>query len=814
MWACVGSELRCNWVRRRSSFAHEQDEQENMIHFRNIGALVSALAAQQLLATVPPIDADTISGFFRIRTVNVTMVETPALPARDAGETSMALGRTSEWLTQAQLGPLGPMHGNCGSDEISIRRGDYFDLWNAFDSGGAIDGRHALRLSFEMIGASGDAVYLLLGANDSCAVFVDGRAVWGIVGQREHIEAENVVRIPVANGAAKVDVLCWKVKGWDMVPADHHEVEWSLNLGLCASEDEAWRIFTSKGSHFLDSPIAQKVGDLNTTLWLEQHSSVEFYDLDGVSVGSGIVLPTGRIALSRPIEAFDQGFVGIAVLGGNCAEAIILTGGKELDELMEPCLAAGRRTVPSWSAWDYRCRHLFMPEFLTQRNRWWARKAALSMAMAGLRTELDKAAIPFRDWSAAGMEFGDYTSQIDGTQQYYRAFVGPGKGDAPRPLVVVLPGVPMPVRPFLDSSTAADLQGAEMLMRPAKGFGCDLLWPGVVDIDYGGNFARVWIREALDAFARKHPTTMRRPIYLVGTCAAGAAAIGYAETFGEIDGLVLWSPVVDRPLYRWPFKGTDQWPVLTGSVMQPESSGNNLRALRRIPVFVLFDHDEPGHGDRPGTVALCRELTLIGGTVEEEWVDKPDHRSMWGMRAVASQSRWMQWISEQARNPVRLADQRSKGSLNRDTVKNTLLRGFVLAPGSDPIAQAWGARWTEMLRVYRGAEPDATKMPATATRVEVRALSGVEFKDELKTGFGSARPQLPDSEQRAADTERYNALFGIRLTAGSPDRVEVWCDSRGGADKLPPVDLFREGCCQAALWGLRDGRWELIQVWL
>jgi hypothetical protein len=769
---------------------------------------------QQLLAAATPIDASTLRGFIRIRTVDVSMVETPMIPARDPAETNTALGRTSDWLDQAQLEVIPRMNSKSESVGFGARRGDYFDLWSAFPNGIAIQGRHALRLSFEVTGATGGAVYLLLGANDSCAIIVDGTAVWGIVGQREHIETENVVRIPVTNGAAKVEVLCWKLKAWDAIPEDHHELEWSINLGLCASEDEAWRSFTSKGSHFLDSPIARAVGDLNTSLWLEHHASVEFYDLEGKHVGSGSVLPTGRITLPQPIEAFDHGFVGIAVMGGDFAEAIILTGDKAVDELMEPCLAGGKREIPTWGAWNYRCRHLFKPEFQKLRDRWWARKAALSLALAGLRTKWDRELVHFQGWSSASVEFGDYISQVDGTEQYYRAFVGTEKGEGSRPLVVVLPGVPMPVRPFLDSATAADLQGAEMLLGLAKEYGCDLLWPGLVDIDYGGNFARVWIREALDAFTRQHPTNGHRPIYVVGTCAAGATAIGYAEAIGEIDGLVLWSPVVERPLYRWPFKGTGQWPLLPRAVMQPESSGNNIQALLGIPVYVLVDHDDPGHGDRPGTAALCRKLTLLGGTVDEEWVDIPDHRTMWGMRALASQRRWMQWIMKQARNPVRLADQRNTGSLNSATVKNALLRGFVFTPSSAPSAQAWVQRWTDMLRLYRGAAPASPSTQMKATQVEVRELSAAHFKDELAKGWGSGRPQLPASAQVAAAAETYTELFGIRLTLGTPDRVEIWCESRGDSTQLPAVDLFREGCCQAAVWGLREGRWELIQVWL
>lgn len=773
-------------------------------------SLVSGAVA---VRAAPLIEVSPLVGEVRVRQVAYSRVSPLEVSAFEVQRETGAVGRIYEILTAGELAALSPLEPFTPEGELQVRRGDFFDLWAAFPPGTVTDARTALRLHVEFQGAANEAAFLLLGGNDGCAVYADGAPLWGTHGAREHLDGENVVRIPLdSSGRGRIDVLSWRNASWATVPPDHIVEEWSLNLAVCPDETRAWQSIARRKSHFLDTPIVATAADLRSTFHFDGHAGIEFYDLHGQQVARGCTTAAGRVELFDPLPFQSKPFVGIAVLGGELAEAIVLTNGTSLDDLWDPCLQSSGRLVPGWTAWAYRCRHLFKEEFRKDRDHRWARKAAVTIAMAGLRTSFDRTRTPFRQWTTARLEWGDYESRIDGTKQFYRAMVQSPEQSETRPLLVVLPGVPLPVRPFLESYMAADMQGAEELASLASAAGCDVLWPGVVDIDYGGHLTRAWVQETIAAFEAAHPVA-QRSIYLVGTCAAGASAVGYAETYGGVDGLVLWSPVVDRPNYRWPSREPAGWPMHPRDVMREESAMTGMRKLRSVPAFVLFDHDEPGHGDRPGTAALCRELQAIGGHVDEEWVDRPDHHMVWGMRAAVGQRRWVEWVTEQARNGSRLAMRKSLGAAAQ-TIKSALIRGYRIEPPSEPIARSWLANWYGELRKYRG-EPNprgASLERASSVEVKVHALR--DFVRRIEAGFGYRRPVLPQFSSLAECASAYDILFGIRFEPGEPDRVEVWLDERTPVDRLPPADLFREGCCEAALWGWRNGRWESIQVWL
>lgn len=775
--------------------------------FRRIGSLAMLLSVVSLVADVAPIDGGRLGESFRILQVRFEAVVAPGLRGPDQANKGDSYAPDFKLLAAAELDALGALGPQSETGRtIAVRRGAYFDLWSQYEGniGDAIP--HAARLSFEIVGGRGDSAYLLLGNDDCCVVFVDGRAVWGVAGVREQIEAENAVRIPLVGGSAKVDVVSWKQRDWTRLPDDRFVDSWSVNLTLCGSEAEAWAVVMGKSCHFLETPVVRVPGDFHSKVHLGGYSEVAFYDLEGSLVARSRVLPSGEIA--PPDKAFaEQGFVGFAVLANTLAEAMVVTGDRPIDERAEEVLRTPNQLVLAAGSWEYRCRHLFKPQFRNDRDVWWARKAALSMATVGMHTKIDRERMPFRLWRSSLLEFGEYISKIDGTRQYYRTYAAGGAGV--RPLAVILRGIPSTARPFLESYTIADLKAAEEMLVIAQETGCDLLWPGDVDVDYGGNFVQAWAREGVEAFSRDHPANGSRPIYSVGFCSGAVAAIRYAEV-ENVDGLVLWTSVANRPTYRWPIVKADQWPMLPASVMDAEATANNRKSLRRIPIFVLFDHKEPGHGDWPGTAALCRELESLGGTIEEEWVQNPDRRLVWGMRATVGEHRWMQWIAAQTptRRPVR-ANSRAVG-----TMKDALLQGFVIEPTSDPVAEGWLKKWSETLLSYRGETPRRENMPPTATRIMVRALSGDAFLRELSKGFSAGAPQLPTSSKLAEAAAGYTQLFGLRLGIDNSDQIEVWCDARGGTDGPPAVDLFCEGCCVAGLWGLSNGRWELIQAWL
>lgn len=736
--------------------------------------------------------------------------DVPAISSASLGDPMAGIGRIYRRI--AVDGIPYPASAHEIMVDAEIRRGGYFNLWDLVSNRGADQHGQAVLLEFRIDGGTSRECYLSLGFNDSCIVFVDREPVWGVSGQREHCLGQNIVPIPLTDGRALVSLLLWKKEPWTTIPADTLTQEWAVNLAVCPTRETAWKTYLSNNSHFLDTPIVKSLGDLRFETCLEGYRSVTIRNLKGDILLEGEVMDDSTLKVSGRGAPLPDAFVGTITVGGDLAEALIIEGESSIDAMAERTMAAGTRLVPDWPAWEFRCRHLLKPEYAKGRDRWWARKMALSLAMAGLQTKFDRTAAEFRAWKSSAIEFGSYRSAMGGTTQHYRALIGPLKDGHSRPLAIFLPGAPMPVRPFLESYGVADLSETELLARTADACGVDILWPGNVDIDYGGFHARRWTDEALRALQADHPATGYRSVFVIGTCAAGVAALGYAETYGGVDGIVCWSPIVSRNIYRWPVQDKDWLPMLPRATLAAEATDTDLSRLKDIPVFCLFDHKVPGHGDREGTKRLCWSLLRLGGNVVQRWIPNPDPVLEWGLRAAESELEWLNWIAWNAPKTGPRSPRREL--LAPQSIKEALISGYTIDPPDLPEEQAWVNRWTAAVAQYRGTSVDL-KRAGELCRVHVRSTP----RDAVIAAFTESSPPgrgLRSDVSNWTDLLKdYSDIWIARLDDKTPNpTIEIRHCGSGKDPAIPGFDLFREGSCKSAAWGYRNGNWELLQVWL
>jgi len=775
----------------------------------SISILTLAAVKLVLIASASPhvtINAD--SQTVRLDRISYHRCEVPTVQPSPFIQPERAVGRS--------YGPI-DVHGisypSAASDALSeaeTLRGGYFDLWNLFPAK-PTDAKFAVLLEFEIRSNALKDCYLSIGFNDNCVVFVDRQPVWGLGGGREHALSQNIVSVPLTSGRAQVSLLLWKAGPWTETPESHFTQEWSANVSVCATEGTAWTDYAANNHHVLDTPIVRSLSDLQFNISLPGHREVVIRDLKGNELLKGKVAENGTFVQADEHRQISTPFVGTITLANELAEALVIEGNSTIEEIMRATASAGKRNVPDWEAWFFRCEHLLKPEFLKDRDQWWARKMAHSLAMAGLQVKFDPNADWVRPWKLAKIEFDSYRSAIDGTTQHYRSMVGPLKKGRSRPLAIFLPGAPMPVRPGLESYPVADLKDTtEMLGRIADQYGVDLLWPGNVDIDYGGNYTRRWLDEVLQAFQADHPAVGYRPVYLVGTCAAGVAALGYAETYGGVDGIVCWSPVISRNAYRWPIRDKDWMPMLPAETLAAEATGVDLTKLKPISVYCLFDHNVAGHGDRPGTKRLCDALARSGGTVTQHWIPYPDPVLEWGVRALDSEIEWLNWISWDA--PTSGPRSPRKTLPPAQTIKDALISGCIIDPATSLAGQAWLTRWMTSISQYRGAAVASGRTHAPC-HVQETTVTRDTLISCLAAERVGARP-LEDGQNWAERLKDYSDLWIVELESAPQLTVSVKHCSDLASPAIPAFDLFREGGCRAVAWGLRDGTWELIQVWL
>jgi hypothetical protein len=433
-------------------------------------------------------------------------------------------------------------------------------------------------------------------------------------------------------------------------------------------------------------------------------------------------------------------------------------------------------------------------------ERKWAQKFALSCH--GMLHPEQIPALPRSKVSSLGI--GAYKSAVDGATQYYeyfvprRALMSEGRGE-PIPLLIVLPSVADPVRPFLESYYLADIQEMEAWTAVAEEHGYALLWPGYVDVDFGGALTQRSLAESIRQFrAARHMEVGR--IYLMGVCSSGVAATrALFEGDYEIGGVCLYSPLVLRSKHRVVHGMRPFAPVRLPEALPDRSIDEIARRLAKVPVAMLYDSGMPGHGSRAHAYQLLEACRNYGGDMVELKA-RTVAEYTWGERMKYRLGLFSKWLVAAEARRDRATVQGDGARLDGGGVRDLLIEGFRVGRQDDLLA-AWMAGWEERYFQWRGAELPRERGDQGARISTVAIASAEELGPELAH-------RLREKNVDASADE----LFGIVRTEGDPGEVLVFRNLRASGT-FPAVDPILDGYFAGALWRRETGRWTQIDAW-
>lgn len=792
-------------------FGHQIDEVILPMQRLYVVRVLVALTSVFMCGPIWAIRMSESSGGLILNEGVAEIVEVPTLLLEDPVYASPIVGRRLRYLSHKELS-LAQVGAPSGiSRPVHTRTAGFFDLWELFGDAQKSDYGKAVRLVFTIEDISASSVVVSFGTNDCVIAFADGEPIWGIVGSREHNEGENALTIPVNQGKLKLELLCWKAKCWKAPPAEHFADEWSVNIRVFSKERDAWSDFLKREFHFLDTPIVNSFFDFRVRYRLSSFCNVKVYDMTGRVLSTGTVNVDGTINLDPSSAALPQSFVGLIELAGELTESIVVDSSERFDYIGRRASALDEIEHDDPQA--IRLRYLLAERPQSTKDEWWARKLVLSLAQCEARVAGNQFLPSFKNWRASWFQFSRYLSQIDGTAQYLLSFSPPRAAGDERPLAIILPGVPQPVRPFLESRGIADLKELEILAANASGMEVNLLWPGIVDVDYGGLLTQYWLLESLAAYDKSVETRSSQNTFLVGSCSAGVAAINLAKLHNLCGGVVLWTPMVMRRWYKWPGREDSRTEPYLGRVMWDESVANNFGALNGLNVFMLFDQNEIGHGDRDGARRACEQFRGVGANLHEEWIADPDNRMLWGMRASASEKLWLSWIRECSTSDAGQPAGDVARPPNNHTIKSSLLDGFEIPDSQDLRSELAVSKLRSTLQFYRGRMPIPKESDASRKQLVVHTLKSLEIVRRFWEEKPIADRQLNLLRSLPSTLARYEKFVACEVSESDSGPVTVYIDQNVNDSDFPEIDLLLDGVGRSVLWGLREGKWEMAELW-
>jgi hypothetical protein len=590
----------------------------------------------------------------------------------------------------------------------------------------------------------------------------------------------------------------------------HNQPEWAMSLQVYWNEDTAWAACKFENYHPFDVPIVTSIDDLAVDVHFPRHRDVVLYGTSGDILAEGMCNEDGKIKWKAQSSrlASAQATLAIAMIGDDYGEAIALTGEKTIDELCTEVVE--KSDGDSENPWTKRAIHLIDPRFRDQRNVWWARKVCLSLAKLATKSNPKLEAL-FQACPSAAIEFGRYQAQLDGTTQYYTYLKNKEDSKSKR-VAVIVPTVPSPVRPYLESYGVADLPQTEMLASIATVNGVNILWVGGSCVDYGGELSRQDVREAVAAYCRSTGSSSVH-IFLEGACSAGVGALGSYTSGMRASGIVLWSPVVSRRTHRW-LPDMNLLDVTYPSLcLADEQVDDRLSRYKDVPIFTIFDHDSPGHGDRPAVAKFMEGVSSHNALTSSVWVQPPEPELPWGLRIIASSRTWMQWIKDcSVGDSFNLA---SNSPRPIRTVKDALLEGFWISSvaRNDPVNSDWLRFWSNLLERYRGAPPILERRPG-GTEIQFRRFDPASIEAVVAGTWGGSVPLIKTKGGSNPDGGGNSFRWGFRLIkkTNGENTVEILSDT-GGPSEFPHIDILVDGCCSGAVWKFTHAEWTLEQVW-
>lgn len=705
-----------------------------------------------------------------------------------------AVGRTHCKMTTEQL-PRITTPSKLSPSIVLQDTGSGINLWEAvkeLEPPPASD----LLLTFDVYAKRGKVLYLAMGCNDTAVVVCNNNTIYGTYGFREYIHAEDIIQMPVSTGLNHVSILCRKPRHWIRPPADNSADQWKVSVDLCGSSEAAWAVFRGHNFHLTDTPIVRCLDDIRVEAKCKDHDTAQFCDILGRVISAGRVRANGSVEWEKTSNISAQ--LGFIKIGTNDAEPLLITDFESPSKIAVASSGTTSLYRPN-VAWRARLTHLSRFEYSKEGDNWWARKLVLAALMSEKREGCENL---INENKPSELKLVSYKSHIDGTIQYFQ-FYRPRRAEPAKIAIIVLPSVGNRVRPFLQSVQLANLHDNEDLADIAAENNLAVIWPGLADVDYGGEYSRTVVAECLKAASALLPPNTK--YVLIGTCSSGVLGLGYAQT-REIDGLVLQTPIVGRYGHRW-LPGLDVdgigYPAMS---LQEEQTVTRINELVSTPILLIYNRNVQGHGDLAGSKWLYNQLLSKNANIKAHW-ETIDQTYLWGesqRAAYAPVSKWLYLLSHRKNNRTQTVSRQSSNH-----VKPALLSGFYVQPTADPILSGWFERWFELLSKYRGDRPSISPLVESCCKVRGRVLDTADMESIKASSFFVGTNCL----NLGAGLTVEDGLWGFRLCANPDGSVVEVFRTPNAQERLPNLDLIVDGCCAGAIWKQQGTQWRLVQVW-
>lgn len=376
---------------------------------------------------------------------------------------------------------------------------------------------------------------------------------------------------------------------------------------------------------------------------------------------------------------------------------------------------------------------LMRPNIKTSANKDWERKVVFVLQEM---TEIAKYASDStnKPLSLPGLHLRGFRSAIDGQVECYRIFVPTASRSAPEgvPLIVVIPTVVSTTRPFIESPFIAAHEEAEALARMANRTGSAILWIGFRNNLYGHPCEFTHDEEVFASVFKNYNIDKTR-VSLLGACSAGwigsMMALRWPERFASMGYL---NPTYHRRRNTFSDRGEYRGFSAYRNWISENDPLPGLFDLRNVPMLVVHDGAEPGHGPLAESSAFMALAKARGfpATLEVRPQTEGQHFASW--------ERLIVWLAKQ---------KRISASERRDEQR-------LADPSSGPIARAFSAPFMLVEGIGRDQrETDALKRLSR------------EFQDAWRTSnFGECRVVSADRVSDADEREYNLILVGNRET--------------------------------------------------
>lgn len=542
----------------------------------------------------------------------------------------------------------------------------------------------------EIVAEHEQEAWLLLGSDDGIKVWLNGEQRFIFPEGRWLNAYDDVVRLPLRQGANTLLVKITNLSG-----------DWAMIARLEPDIVHATKTVLTNIGGFLNRGIVPPDHslELNTRIFPRSaHFAARIETSDGVPERSGSISPQTPL----PLTGLDRGLYQLVVDAGSSSHSQTFYCGT-MDELQAEMVTRSASVVSDDRIKINMDTLLFRIDFLNKSSRNDIGASPNIQAASARHSDyktiyaakaLNDAIIHLSRGEEAfrhrtGLHLRAFRSRIDDQPLHYRLFVPSnyqGKGNG-LPLVIVMPTVFERKRPYLESVYVEQQTEAETWTEIAEKLGIGLLWPGYRTCPYGNPTDFTHLDEVMGAVAADYLLDQER-LYLYGLCSAGmTSSMEVARHPDKYAAIAFLNPVLHRLKGRYDDTGEFSEVPAYRKWLQDTDPVAALASIGGLPTWLIHDGIDSGHGPLSHAVGFVEQARALGNHPKFDRVrDSQESR-----KAVVQ--RQLTWLARQKRTNATMPKAtiaHEQGPLNR-----ALAERFVVVRGTIGMAQEHAAseRW-------------------------------------------------------------------------------------------------------------------------